>query len=194
MIPVTQAGEIGHYNGGVYGIRDFFVPQEPGFYGLVYNYYYSTDRLNNRDGDKVRSVSVGPANVNVNVDLHMYALIPVFAWVSPCKVLGANYAAYVAPSFADNSVSAHLSIANVAGGSINHSADFGMGDLYVQPVWLDWAMPHWDFMLAYGFYAPVGRYDTHTVALPGGADVTLEYRNNLGLGFWTQQSQAGIAW
>jgi hypothetical protein len=195
---IAQAGEIGHFNGGIMDIRDYFLPADPGIYGVVYNYYYFTDRLNNRNGDKVSSVTVptpgGPVDVNVGVNLHMYAVIPAIIWVSPCDILGAKYGGYIAPSFANNSLEADLSIANGAGGSINHSSSIGVGDLYVQPLWLDWAEHHWDISLAYGFYAPVGRYDTRTVALPGGADVTVESRNNIGLGFWTQQAQAGLAW
>jgi hypothetical protein len=39
--------------------------------------------------------------------------------------------------------------------------------------------------LGYGFYAPVGKYDTSTRTLPGGATVTAESSDNIGLGFWT---------
>ncbi len=196
-VTTASAGEIGHYNGGIMDIRDYFEP-DPGIYGVVYNYYYFTDRLNNRNGDKISSETVntpaGPADVNVGVDLHMYAVIPAIIWVSPWHILGAKYGGYIAPSFANNSLEANLSIANGAGGNINHTANINVGDLYVQPVWLDWAMHHWDLSLAYGFYAPVGKYDTRTVSLPGGANVTVESKDNIGLGFWTQQVQGGVAW
>ena len=36
-----QAAEIGHYAPGVVNIRDFAMP-EPGFYGVLYNYAYTT--------------------------------------------------------------------------------------------------------------------------------------------------------
>ena len=39
------ADEIGHYAPGVINIRDLAMP-EPGLYGAVYNFYYTTDRLN----------------------------------------------------------------------------------------------------------------------------------------------------
>ncbi len=193
----AQAGEIGHFNGGIMDIRDYFVPPDSGFYGVVYNYYYSSDRLNNGNGNKISSETintpVGPVNVNVSVHLRTYALAPALIWVSPCDVLGAKFGAYAAPSFANNSLGADLSIANRAGGSVNNSS-FGMGDLYVQPLWLDWGFSHWDLSAAYGFYAPVGKYNTQTIALPGRPPVTVESKDNIGLGFWTQQAQAGIAW
>jgi hypothetical protein len=45
----TQAREIGQFAPGVLNIRDFAMP-EPGFYGVLYNYGYTTDRLNDRGG------------------------------------------------------------------------------------------------------------------------------------------------
>lgn len=198
-LTVAQAGEIGHFNGGIMDIRDYFLTSDPGIYGVVYNYYYWTTRLNNGDGDKISSVNVntpgGTVPVNVGVDLHMYAVIPALVWSTPWTFLGAKYGGYIAPSFANNSLEANLNIANTVGGSFNNSS-FGVGDLYVQPIWLDWSlMQHFDLSLAYGFYAPVGKYDTRTVPLPGGAgSVTVDSKNNIGLGYWTQQAQGGIAW
>lgn len=189
----ARAVEIGHFNGGVLGIRDYFVPAEPGFYGAVYNYYYFTDRLNNGNGDKIQSLNIGGVPVNVGVNLNMYAVMPALIWEAPCTILGAKYGAYIAPSFANNSLEGELSIAETAGGSVQNSS-VGVGDLYVQPLWLDWAKSHWDLMLSYGFFAPIGKYDTQTIPLPSGANVTVESANNIGLGYWTQQAQGGIAW
>jgi hypothetical protein len=44
-------------------------------------------------------------------------------------------------------------------------------------------------VLAYGFYAPIGKYETTTVR-----GVTFESSGDLGLGYWTQQVQGGVAW
>lgn len=191
-----RAEEIGHFNGGVMDIRDYFMP-DPGVYGVVYNYYYFSDRLNNANGDKITSETIetpgGPVPVNVNVNVRIYALVPAVVWSSPYNLLGARYGGYFAPSFANSSLDADLSIATGVGGSIRNS-NFGVGDLYMQPLWLDWVEQHWDLSLAYGFYAPVGKYNTRTVALPGAAHVTVESKDNIGLGYWTQQAQAGIAW
>ena len=56
----THGAEIGHYVPGLVNIRDFVVPQ-PGFYGVLYNYFYTSDRLNDGDGDEVNSVTINPA-------------------------------------------------------------------------------------------------------------------------------------
>jgi hypothetical protein len=55
----TYGGEIGHFGPGVPNIRDFVVP-EPGFYGVLYNYFYSTDRLNDGDGDEIDTITLNP--------------------------------------------------------------------------------------------------------------------------------------
>ena len=74
------------------------------------------------------------------------------------------------------------------------TSTFGVGDLFVQPVWLGYSPTNWDFSLAYGFYAPVGRYSTTTADVPVVGPVTTTSPDNLGLGFWTQQVQGAVAW
>jgi hypothetical protein len=193
----THSAEIGHYIPGLPNIRDLIVPA-PGFYGVLYNYFYSSDRLNDGDGNDVDSVTINPrrgpgVTLGVDVDLDIYALVPTLLWVSPWKLLGAKYGAYIAPSFANASVGAAL--ATVTGRGVDAEASqFAIGDLFVQPLWLGWTLTHWDFAFGYGFYAPVGKYDTSTRTLPGGATVTAEAADNIGLGFWTHQLQGVMTW
>ena len=131
--------------------------------------------------------------LDVDVDLDIYVLAPAFLWVSPWKLLGAKYGAYITPAFANSSVGAAL--ATVTGRGVDaETSTFAMGDLFVQPLWLGWTLTHWDFAFGYGFYAPVGKYDTSTVTLPGGATVTAESADNIGLGFWTHQLQGVVTW
>src|SRR5687767_10618299 len=110
---VEAQQEVGHFAPGVLNIRDFSVP-DPGFYGVVYNYFYSTDRLNDDNGNKLGSVTIKPGPgpgtvVNINVDLNVYALAPTFIWVSKWQLLGAKYGAYISPSFTNTSLGASLS-------------------------------------------------------------------------------------
>lgn len=86
-----------------------------------------------------------------------------------------------------------LSLANEPGGSLNNSS-FDVGNIFSQPLWLDWGLNHWDFSLAYGTYAPAGRYNMQKVAWPNSMSVTVGSANNIGPGYWTQQAQAGIVW
>jgi hypothetical protein len=192
------SAEIGHFAPGVPSIRDLVVPSEPGFYGVVYNYAYEAGRLNGPGGHELDAVTIQPGpgpgvTLNIDVDLEMYALVPVLIWVSEWKILGAHYAAYVSPTFADTSIAAALSGQFGRGANIANQ-HFDVGDMFVQPIWLGWHPEHWDFALGYGFYAPIGQYDTETVTLPVVGAVRAESLDNIGYGFWTHQLQAAATW
>ena len=189
---LVPAADTGHYAPGVASIRDLAMP-EPGFYALVYNYLYMTSRLNDSSGDEVDSVTIQPlggpgVTLNLDVDVSAYALSPLLLWVSPWRILGAKYGAFILPVFGNTSAAASLTTATGRGVGTG-SSQFGVGDLFVQPVWLGWSPTHFDFALGYGFYAPVGKYDTEQVTLPIVGTITTESPDNIGLGFWTQQFQ-----
>lgn len=191
----ADASEVGHYSPGVLNIRDFFVP-EPGFYGLVYNYAYVSDQLNDRNGDKINDVTIEipPTTLTVDLalDLDVYVTSPTLIWVSGWRVLGARYAAYASVSFSNTSIGASLTTATGTGRSAEQS-QFGVGDPFVQPLWLGWTNAHWDAAGGYGFYAPVGRYSTQSLRLPVVGPITTEAADNIGLGFWTHQLQGAGA-
>lgn len=133
----VNAVEIGHFTPGVPSIRDLVMP-EPGFYGVLYNYGYTTDRLNDSGGNEINSVTINPCpgggvtrEVTANVDV--YAISPVLIWVSPWKPLGAKYGAYIAPTFGNTSIAGALSSQTGAGRSAEES-NFGPGDMFVQPL------------------------------------------------------------
>ena len=109
------------------------------------------------------------------------------------KVLGGHYGAYVLPSFVSNSVAASLT--TIRGRGVNPSAgQFAVGDLFVQPAWLGWNRPRVDATAAYGFYAPIGKYDVETATLPVVGPVKVTAIDNVGLGYWTQQLQSNVTW
>lgn len=192
------AAELGHYNPGVMNMRDVLVP-DPGLYGALYNYGYTSDRLNDPNGRTVDSVTISPGpgpGVTLGVDtrLDMYVLVPALIWSAPLSnSVGLKYGAYIAPTFANLSLSAALSTLRGSGRKAQ-TGQFDVGDLLVQPFWLGWAPTNWDFALAYGFYAPVGRYNTETITLPVVGPLTVERADNIGLGFWTHQIQGAAAW
>jgi hypothetical protein len=196
----VAAGEIGHFNPGVINIRDYVMP-EPGLYGAMYNYVYTTRQLNGPNGNTADSVTLPPnrppgkrgLTLNVNVDVDLYALAPTLMWVSERQILGARYAAYVVPTFANTSLGAALDV--VTGRGINPSTStFGIGDTYVQPLCLDWSREHFDIAFGAGFYAPTGKYDVNSIRLPGVGQLKAESAHNIGFGFWTAQTQLGGAW
>jgi hypothetical protein len=189
------AAEIGHFNPGVANIRDYALPS-PGFYGVLYNYGYSTSRLNDANGNEVSSVTVqgprgGTATFDINVDFSAYALVPAFMWAAKPKVLGGHYGAYFAPTFSNNSINATISRSTGAGLS-SSAGQFNMGDIFVQPLWLGWSGKHYDVSYGYAFYIPSGKYDTTTRDLPIVGPVKIEASDNIGYGFWTNQNQGSL--
>jgi hypothetical protein len=175
----ARAGELGHFAPGVLNIRDFLVP-DPGFYYIQYFVWYNADTFRDRHGDKANSINAGPVTLNVDTEVDSLILAPAFVWVSPWKFLGARYAAQIVPTFGNTSVQAALRTETGFGEDVDES-QFGVGDLYVKPVWLGWDGTHYSVAAGYGFYAPVGKYDN------GDAD-------NIGLGFWTHEFQVATAW
>ena len=198
LVTVTngRSAEIGHYIGGLANIRDYIVP-DPGFYTALYNYYYTADRLNDANGNRVSSINFkgpGPGlTLNIDADADIYALAPMILWVSPWKFAGAKYAAYAVPNFANSSVGASLSTLTGpgVGGQESH---FDIGDAFFQPLWLGWTKKHWDIAFGYGFYAPIGRYETEVKTFPVIGSQRIESKDNVGLGFWTHQIQGGLTW
>ncbi len=196
MTLTAYASDTDHFAPGVPNIRDLAVP-EPGFYGAVYNYSYLTDQLNDANGNQISSVTLtGPngrsVTLHVGVNVHAYALAPMFIWVSHKKILGAKYGAYISPSFTNASLDALLSAAENAGRSAK-TGNFSVGDIFVQPVWLGWTGKHYDASYGYGFYIPSGQYHITTVNLPA-LDTTVRVAspNNSGLGYWTNQNQGAL--
>jgi len=107
--------------------------------------------------------------------------------------LGVKYAAYIVPTFANTSLGAAVTLET--GRGINPStSSFGFGDMYVQPLWLDWSREHFDVAVGVGFYAPTGKYDVNTVSLARIGPTKVESSQNIGFGFWTEQTQVAGAW
>jgi hypothetical protein len=186
----AYAGETGHFVPGVANIRDLAVPPA-GFYGVIYNYGYSTSRLNDAHGNQISSVTIGGRPFDIGVDVNAYALAPLFMWSAKKKVLGAQYAAFFSPTFSNASINGMLSSATGAGRSAS-TGQFNIGDIFVEPVFLGWSGAHYHVSYGYGFYIPSGKYKTTTVTLPVVGSVTAEAPDNIGLGFWTNQNQGAL--
>jgi hypothetical protein len=108
-----RAGSVDHYAPGAYNIRDFFVPGS-GVYTAIYNYFYTSDRLNDASGNQTKSVTINPGpgpgvTLNVSPKLDVYSLSPTLIWVTPWNVGGVKFGAYIAPSFANSSIAAAVS-------------------------------------------------------------------------------------
>jgi hypothetical protein len=119
-----------------------------------------------------------PSTLPLDVNLNQVAITPAILWVPHFTLLGARYGAYIILEGANANVSAAVE-------EINKQSQFetgwGFGDVFVQPLWLQWKLGQLDLLAAYGFYAPMGRFSV------GASD-------NIGLGFWTQQFQTAAGY
>src|SRR5262245_40006218 len=86
LAATAQAGEIGHYSPGGTGIRDYAMGH-PGFVVVVYDVGYSTNRINDRNGDQIKSVDLGGMQIDVDAELDVFSISPTLIWVSNWKLL-----------------------------------------------------------------------------------------------------------
>ena len=178
-ISMAQARTMGHYAPGVVSIRDLAVPPVPGFFYAQYNAYYEADRYVDGDGNKRLDFESEGGEVELETDVDVLAIAPVFLWSTSKTILGANYAFYVAPNFGKSSVAAKLSVLDQIGKTDDDA--IGMGDTFVQPIWLGWQGARYDLAFGAGAYLPTGKYDA-------------EDGDSIGLGFWTGQLQSSAYW
>ena len=309
----AHAGELNHFQPGIFGTRDFFLPPAPGFYYAQMDFNYLANEFHDGSGNKLDSLTISrsldlsktfsgsksfglsksrssafnlnfqgsnldlgaqvnaASNVNAGVsvsaqasarlranatvharlddlDVRITGIAPTFIWASESKILGARFGTLVSLPIVDMSIDATLkgrmdvnarlngqltvnAVANLTGnGTVNgtisasgphgngitpsgsksfaagvtksgsvqkkvsanlnlhrdftinvHDSGTGLGDLYVQPLWLDWSGDHYDIALADGFYAPTGRYSAGAL-------------DNTGMGYWSNQTQLSAAY
>lgn len=173
----AYAMEQGHYVPGGTSLRDFIMPDK-GFYFEQFNSFYYSDSFAGQDGKKIKGLGSDAifnylgynADVGGGGDFEIrgfqYSTSPTLALVADLPAGGLKCGAAIAPAF--GYVNGKIRI----GDSEFEQSDSGLGDLYVQPVWLGWSSEHCDIMAGYGLYAPTGRYNNDRLA-------------NMGMGFWS---------
>jgi hypothetical protein len=149
------------YINGVEGLRAASIPP-PGFYWRNYDLWYHSDKLTDKDGDKM--------NVDFNLDL--VASVHRFVYVNdfPQKVLGANYGAYlVVPTY----------YASLEVGAMGVDDErFRVGDIDLCPLLLTWNKARFDAAVAYEVMMPTGDRDLGEPA-------------TLGREYWSHMISAG---
>jgi len=202
----AYCGKGGHYSPGIAGVRDFTMPQKSGLYYVEYTPYYYAGEYYGSNGKKVKTLSADGviiinntpvhATVDANVDIKVQSAgtSPLFFYVFDKKVLGAKYGVMAGTYFgyvkakikADVTASISTGGIELPGEEIKTSIEYddlayGMGDLSISPLWLDWSREHYETWLSYGFYAPVGKYKTGKFV-------------NIGRGFWSHMIAVGAAY
>ena len=148
---------------GDMGVRSGTQPH-PGLYVSSIYYRYRTDTILGPDGNPV---VLAPTGGNQTI----HAAVPLFIYVSPKKIFGANYGMMAVMPFANGSLEA-------PGFGLSEKASTGPSDLYVMPVQLGWNFKRADAVAGFAFFAPTGR---HTA---GASD-------NLGKGMWSYELSGG---
>jgi hypothetical protein len=144
-----------HYPAGVEGIKAATLPP-PGWYLRDYNYLYWADDFPG-----------GPPEF----DLFAYVQAPRVIWISPFQVFGGYYGADVLVPFVNTDIEI---------GPFQQD-DFGLGDVFVEPITLSWHAARYDLSVGYGVWAPTGDFDP-------------DHFDNPGKGYWTHMLTAGATW
>jgi hypothetical protein len=112
----------------------------PGAYVAVPLWFYSADKLRDRNGDTLLSGSLDSTVFGVALNV-----------VTPKKLFGANYGFLVALPWAHNRLQGTYDFTSKSG--------IALTDMFIQPISLGWHAPRADFILGYGLYLPTGRYE-----------------------------------
>ena len=171
----AEEGGAGHYAPGAFASFADVLPAQPGLVAFNYFTYYDGDGSVNH-----RFPIAGQLALKVGVT---YSADSVGAfWVTPLKILGANFAMGVSAPFVKTDI--RVQVTRPGGGTVGRSDSVsGPGDIEFWPVALCWSAMggnlHVDFLG--GIYAPSGELKTNRLANPG-------------LGYWTFEPGALISY
>lgn len=155
----AHAQRQGLYIPGLMGLNSA-APIPPGVYLQTYYMNYSFSGIKDQNGGTILG--------NLSGTLPMVA--GGFSWVSPFRLLGANYGINLfLPAIGPNLDFNEFAI---------RGGEFGYSDTYFEPFSLRWAGSRYGIIFSYGIYFPTGAFT------PGSPD-------NFGKGTWTHQLNAG---
>ncbi len=139
---VAKGGGGDHYPNGAEGFLAGMAPP-PGFYVLNYNYLYTSRAFKDNSGD---TIDLGPLD---DFSLRVYANVTRLLYVTPFKLLGANYALHIFLPWMEVN-------ANCKGFHVHKR---GLGDIIVDPFILTWHGKYVHVVTGLDIYLPTGEYD-----------------------------------
>lgn len=167
----------GHYAGSSFNTNDYFIPATPGW---VFSLYYANSNMDyyNNSGDKSDKIIITPdppLAIDIGQSVTTSSVIPMALYFGKGKVLNANWGVLLLPMF--NNPNANIALdfyngQNLAGSQNVNINAFGLGDLYLQPLWLTWEQKRSAVTFSYGAWIPVGKYEVNDP-------------ENVGLGYWS---------
>jgi hypothetical protein len=167
----------GHYNGGSFNPNDYFIPPASGW---VFSLFYSYSNMNyyNNAGSKTDVIEISqnpPIAVTLGQKVKTKSVIPMLIYFGKKKVLNAQWGFLALPMI--NGPSANIALdfytgQGLAGSQKINFTSFGLGDFYLQPIWLTWDKKNISTTFSYGAWLPVGKYKVNDAG-------------NVGLGYWS---------
>jgi len=142
------------------------------------NYY-------NNAGDKTDLIEISqtpPLAVELGQKVKTHSIIPMISYFGKNKILDARWGVLVLPMVNNPNASIALdfySHQSLAGKSSIDLNSFGVGDLYLQPVWLTWEKKKIAASFSYGAWIPLGKYKANDA-------------ENIGLGYWSHNFRAMV--
>jgi len=155
-----------HYAAGLNGLNAG-IPDSPGFNFRDDNWFYVAKNFEPGDQDTL-----------------VYLQAPQLLWLSSGTVLGAHIGADVMVPFIYKDIRFYV---NESAPNGSHSALLaehnrsGLGDIKIEPLFLNWQWNHVDLMTAAAVWAPTGHYSTTDF-------------DNLGDGTWSPMVTLGAVW
>lgn len=162
----AEEGGVGHYSPGAFASFADVMPAQPGV--VAFNYFTYYDGSGSIDHQFPVS-----GRLDLKLGGGFYANSMGAFWVTPLKVLGANYAMGIAVPFVRTDVQVQVTRSGGGQSNLSDSAG-GMGDIQFWPVALVWSAKGGDLRVEFlgGVYAPSGKVEKSRLANPG-------------LGYWT---------
>jgi hypothetical protein len=168
----------GHYQGSSFNPNDFFIPPVSGWVFLFFT-VIPTWTISTRMAKKTDLIEISqnpPFSVEISQEVTTHSVIPMALYFGKGKILHANWGFLALPLI--NSPSANVALDFYTGldSAINQDINinsFGLGDFYVQPVWLTWEKNKVTTAFSYGLWLPTGKYRAND-------------SENIGLGYISQ--------
>lgn len=140
-----------HYILGTHGINSAVKPIQGGSYSNVYT-FYKAEQLNDQKGHKIQLKGH-------KKELEIQYLQNIFGYYSSYTIWGASWGCQIdipCETLSMDQIAYHRTLEGTG-------KKLKLSDIYLEPVNLRWNWSRLYMFIAYGFYAPTGRYHTNSM-------------------------------
>lgn len=170
-VATAAEGAASHYLPGTAGDILIAQPPKPGLQAGAMLWY--------QVGNVNRAVLQG--RVDLNLDLDFFLAIPSAAYTFEPKILGGTYTVGIAVPIGYGNLDAQLAFPPPIGvvGTSDH--EYGLSDIAITPLQLNWSAGSFSFKFAETIIAPTGKYDKDDLM-------------NLGRNYWSFDTVGAVSW